>query len=491
MYRLLTVRRHCARAHDREPLFIPAWHLSAQIEPLGWVGNLAQERREIGRQNLFERVFHSGSIVPTMLDIKFIRENKDIVAGGAKKKHMQVDLDRLITIDDKRRELQTEFDARRAEQNAASDAISKASAEERAGLIASMQGVKEALKKTEEAMQEVMKEWRLLMVQVPNVPDISVPDGDSDADNQEVRTWGELPKFDFEPKPHSELLLMHDMADYERGAKVAGFRGYFLKNGGARLVWALEQFVQSRFAQSGSFADFTPMIVPSMVRREPFVGTGYLPQSEEDLYKTQDGDYLAGTAEVASMGYYMGEVLDKKQLPVKFFSFSPCFRREAGSHGKDTKGIFRIHEFIKYEQIVLCEANHEESVKWHEELTNNAEKLLQELKLPYHVVVNCGGDLGLGQVKKYDIEAWMPSEKKYRETHSSSYFHDFQTRRLNIRYRDESGVLRYAHSLNNTAIAMPRILCQIVENNQRADGSITIPDVLRGYMGSDVIARSN
>lgn len=422
-----------------------------------------------------------------MLDIKFIRENKDIVAAGAKKKHIDIDIDKLVALDDKRRELQTEFDAKRAEQNIASDAITKATPEERAGLINSMQGVKEALKKTEDAMQEVMKEWRALMVQVPNVPDMSVPDGESDADNKEVRVWGELPKFDFEPKNHSELLLMHDMADYERGAKVAGFRGYFLKNDGARLVWALEQFVQSRFMKK----DFTPMIVPSMVRREPFVGTGYLPQSEEDLYKTQDGDYLAGTSEVASMGYYMEETLTKEQLPVKFFSFSPCFRREAGSHGKDTKGIFRIHEFIKYEQIVICEASHEESVKWHEELTQNAEKLLQELKLPYHVVVNCGGDLGLGQVKKYDIEAWMPSEQKYRETHSSSYFHDFQTRRLNIRYRDEGGTLRYAHSLNNTALALPRILCQIVENNQNADGSITIPDVLRGYMGKDVITRSN
>jgi seryl-tRNA synthetase len=259
-----------------------------------------------------------------------------------------------------------------------------------------------------------------------------------------------------------------------------------LKNDGARLVWALERFVQDRFMNRDGF---TPLIVPSLVRREPFIGTGYLPQSEEDLYKTQDGDYLAGTAEVSSMGMYMEEVLDKKDLPIKFFSFSPCFRREAGSHGKDTKGVFRIHEFVKYEQVVLCEANHEESVKNHEALTANSEALLQELKLPYHVVVNCGGDLGLGQVKKYDIEAWMPSEKKYRETHSSSYFHDFQTRRLNIRYRDDDGTLKFVHSLNNTALAMPRILCQIVENNQRADGSITIPDVLQGYMGKDVIQK--
>jgi seryl-tRNA synthetase len=421
-----------------------------------------------------------------MLDIKFIRENKDIVIAGAKKKHISVDVERLLAVDDKRRELQLEFDQKRAEQNAASTEIAKAQGAQREELIAKMSELKKTLQLIEESIQEVMKEWRALMVQVPNVPDISVPDGDSDADNKEVRVWGEIPKFSFEPKSHTELMLALEMADFERGAKVAGFRGYFLKNDGARLVWALERFVEDRFMHRDGF---TPMIVPSLVRREPFVGTGYLPQSEEDLYKTQDADYLAGTAEVATMGYYMEEVLDKKQLPLKFFAFSPCFRREAGSHGKDTKGIFRIHEFVKYEQVVLCEANHAESVKFHEELTANSEALLQELKLPYHVVVNCGGDLGLGQVKKYDIEAWMPSEQKYRETHSSSYFHDFQTRRLNTRYRDDDGSLKYVHSLNNTALAMPRILCQIVENYQQEDGSIKVPDALQGYMGTDVISK--
>ncbi|MBI5456935.1 serine--tRNA ligase [Candidatus Kaiserbacteria bacterium] len=435
-----------------------------------------------------------------MLDIKFIRENKDIVAAGAKKKHIDIDIDRLIELDDKRRELQQSLDAKRAEQNNASDAISKATGDERQKLIARMSEVKETIRLEEESLQEILKEWRNLMVRVPNVPDISVPDGESDADNKEVKKWpastrdgeptrggGEIPSFDFEPKSHVELLLQHDMADYERGTKVAGFRGYFLKNDGARLVWALERFVIERFQNREGFE---PMIVPSLVRKEPFVGTGYLPQSEDDLYKTQDGDYLAGTAEVSAMGYYMDEIVEKKDLPIKFFAFSPCYRREAGSHGKDTKGIFRIHEFVKYEQVVLCEANHEESVRHHEDLTANSEALLQELKLPYHVVLNCGGDIGLGQVKKYDIEAWMPSEKKYRETHSSSYFHDFQTRRLNIRYRAEDGTLKFVHSLNNTAMAMPRILCQIVENNQRADGSISIPEVLRGYMGKDVISKN-
>ena len=435
-----------------------------------------------------------------MLDIKFIRENKDIVEAGARKKHITVDLNRLIEVDDKRRALQAQIDQKRAEQNVASNAMAFAKDVERKEIIARMQTLKETLKLEEESLAEILKEWRGLMVQVPNVPDISVPEGEGDANNQEVRRWSsdsgfdgkatEIPCLpagrDFEPKNHVDLMLAHDMADFERGTKVAGFRGYFLKNDGARLVWAPERFVEDHFTKG----DFTPMIVPSMVRREPFMGTGYLPQSEEDLYKTQDADYLAGTAEVATMGYYMNEILDKKDLPIKFFSFSPCFRREAGSHGKDTRGVFRIHEFVKYEQVVLCEASHEESVKWHEVLTENSEKLLQELQLPYHVVINCGGDLGLGQVKKYDIEAWMPSEKKYRETHSSSYFHDFQTRRLNTRYRDEGGTVRYVHSLNNTALAMPRILCQIVENYQEADGSITIPEVLRRYMGKNVIRKN-
>ena len=422
-----------------------------------------------------------------MLDIKFIRENKDIVIAGAKKKHIAVDIDALLALDDKRRALQASIDEKRAEQNVASKAIASASnEEERQSVISKMQTLKELLRKEEESLQEVMKEWRALMVSVPNVPDMSVPDGESEKDNKEVKQWGEIPEFNFEPKDHVALLLANGMADYERGSKVAGFRGYFLKNDGARLVWALERFVEERFMNR---SDFTPLIVPSMVRREPFMGTGYLPQSEEDLYKTQDGDYLAGTAEVGAMGYYMDEILDKKDLPVKFFAFSSCYRREAGSYGKDTKGIFRIHEFVKYEQVVLCEASHEESVKHHEELTLNSEKLLQELKLPYRVVINCGADLGLGQVKKYDIEAWLPSEKQYRETHSSSYFHDFQTRRLNIRYREGNGVVRYVHSLNNTALAMPRILTQIAENYQRADGRIGVPGALQGYMGKDVMGR--
>lgn len=416
-----------------------------------------------------------------MLDIKFIRENLDLVKDGAKKKRITVDLDALVALDDRRRALTTAVETKKAEQNRFSAEIPTLMDEaKRQQLILEMKTLKDDMQKEEEELKSVLGEWQKLMVQVPNIPDMSVPDGEDDSGNLEVRKWGAIPQFTFPVKSHVDLMILHDMADFERGTKVAGFRGYFLKGNGARLLWALERFVEDRFLAK---PDFTPIIVPSLVRREPFLGTGYLPQSEEDLYKTQDGDYLAGTAEVGAMGYFMDEVLDEKQLPIKFFAFSPCFRREAGSHGKDTKGLIRVHEFVKFEQVVISKANHEETVAHHEDLTSNSEALLQELGLPYHVVVNCGGDLGLGQVKKYDIETWMPSENTYRETHSSSYFHDFQTRRLNIRYRDEAGTMRFAHSLNNTALAMPRVLTQLVENNQQEDGSIMIPPALRPYLG--------
>lgn len=422
-----------------------------------------------------------------MLDIKFIRENKDLVAIGAKKKHIDFDVDALIALDDKRRELLTSVEAKRAEQNAVSEKILAASAGEKVTMIADMKELKDALQKEEDELKEILKQWQLLMVAVPNIPDMSVPEGKDDADNMELRTWGDIPKFSFEPKSHIDLMLQHDMVDFDRGTKVAGFRGYFLKNDGVRLQFAMWNFVQDFFAKKGGFV---PMVVPSLVRREPFMGTGYLPQSEEDLYKTQDGEYLSGTAEVATMAYYMDEVLDKSQLPIKMLAFSPAFRREAGSHGKDTKGLIRVHEFYKLEQVVLCEASHAESVKFHEEVTTNAEEIMQALGIPYRIVVNCGGDLGLGQVKKYDIEAWVPAEKKYRETHSASYFHDFQTRRLNIRYKDEDGKMKFVHSLNNTALS-GRPMIALIENFQQPDGSIKIPDVLVPYIGGQTFIKKN
>ncbi|HBB44216.1 MAG: Serine-tRNA ligase [Parcubacteria group bacterium GW2011_GWA1_44_13] len=415
-----------------------------------------------------------------MLDIKFIRENAELVKEAAQKKNIAFDVQELLSADDNRKAILAEVEAMRGKQNEIADSVPRAeNVEAREKLIAESKSLKDILQAKELELTAAMHVWQALMVQVPNLPDVSVPEGKEDSDNVEVRTWGTIPKFSFTPKDHIELFEKHDMADFERGTKVAGFRGYVLKGDGARLVFALSQFVLNELSKE----NFIPMMVPSLVRRAPLVGTGFLPQGEEDLYKTQDGDFLAGTAEVGTMGYHMDEVLSLSDLPKKYLSFSTSFRREAGSHSKDTKGLIRVHEFFKWEQVILCEASHEESVKFHEYLTENSEKLMQKLGIPYHVVLNCGGDLGLGQVKKYDIEAWVPSQNTYRETHSASYFHDFQTRRLNIRYKDNEGKLRFAHSLNNTAIAMPRILVPLVENYQNADGSITIPEVLRPYMG--------
>ena len=422
-----------------------------------------------------------------MLDIKFIRENPELIQAAATKKRADFKVEELIEVDTKRLGLLAAVEALRRQQNEASQKIATITDHDvRNQLIVSMKAVKDKLSAEEAALAEVMKSWQRLMLAVPNLPDISVPDGASDADNQEIRTWGEKTALAFPPRDHVDLLTSLDLADFERGAKVSGFRGYFLKNAGARLEWGLFQYAWQFFQARGGFI---PLSAPSLVNREAFLGTGYLPAGEEDLYKTQDDQFLAGTAEVATMAYYADEILPAESLPQKFLAFSPCFRREAGSHGKDTRGLFRVHEFFKLEQVVLCEASHETSVRLHEELTANSEAFLQSLNLPYRVVVNCGADLGQGQVKKYDLEAWMPSENTYRETHSSSYFHDFQTRRLNIRYRDAEGKLRFVHSLNNTAVAAPRILAHLVENNQQADGSVKIPEVLIPFVGTDILKR--
>ena len=414
-----------------------------------------------------------------MLDIKFIRANQELIQEAARKKQLKFKVADLLITDDRRRELLSVIEKRRAEQNAFNEKVMGiAEPGERQSLIAGMKTIKDALQKDEVELKEVMKKWQRLMVEVPNIPDISVPEGKDDSENQEIRKWGEPPKFSFPPKSHIELLQKLDMADFEAGAKVAGFRGYFLKNDGATLSLALWQLVFDYFVTKKKF---TPMFAPALLRRENLVGTGYLPQGEEDLYKNQDSDYLAGTAEVGIMGYFMDTIIPQEKLPIKIIAFSPCFRREAGSYGKDTKGLFRVHEFYKMEQVIICEANHTESVRYHEELTTNAEEVMQLLKIPYRIVINCAGDLGLGQVKKYDIEAWIPSEKKYRETHSISYFHDFQTRRLNIRYKNAEGRTQFAHSLNGTALPTPRSLIVLLENNQQADGTVAIPSILQKY----------
>ena len=414
-----------------------------------------------------------------MLDIKFIRENADLVKEASRRKHVKADIDRLTVIDEKRRAMIQEIDELRSRHKKSSEKLMTLMGEERENFSARLKEEKQHLSHKEYDLRAIESEFEELMLEIPNIPDPSVPDGGSDKENQEIRSWGEPQKLsELGGRDYAQILKDGDMADLERGVKVSGFRGYFLKNDGARLSFALWQFTLDFLSKKG----FVSFIAPSIVRKENMLGTGWFPQSQEDVYKTQDDTYLSGTAEVAMMGYHRDEILSQEELPKKYAAFSPCFRREAGSYGKDQKGIFRVHEFYKIEQIILCEASHQKSVDFHEELTANSEEIMKLLRIPYRVVINCTGDLGLGQVKKYDIEGWVPSENKYRETHSSSYFHDFQTRRLGIKYKDSEGKIKFAHSLNNTAIATPRILEAFLENNQKPDGSIDIPEVLRKYL---------
>lgn len=413
-----------------------------------------------------------------MLDIRFIRENKDLVEKAAGQKRIQIDINRLIEVDDERKKLLSRIEAKRAEQKVESNKIIHASSEERDTILEKMKSLKAEIEREEESLKELMKEWQSLMIAVPNIPDRTVPEGKSEEDNQVVKTWGEKPKFDFEPKDHIEIMTELGMLDLERGTKVHGFRGYFLKGPGAMLSWAIWNYAQHFFLAK----NFTPFIAPAIVRKNFFYGTGHLPAEAEDLYKTQDDDYLSGTAEVPMMAYHSDEILEKKDLPKRYLAFSPCYRREAGSHSKDVKGLIRVHEFYKLEQLILCEASHEESDKFFEEINRNHEEFIESLGLPYQQLLISTGDLSASKVKQYDTEIWVPKEEKYREISSASYFHDFQTRRFNIRYKDEDGSIKYAHSLNCTAIPTPRILVSLVENFQQKDGSIKIPQVLVPYM---------
>lgn len=414
-----------------------------------------------------------------MLDIKFIREHRDVVKAAARKKKIDVDVDKLIRLDDERLEVLRELEALRAEQNFQSKNIQTLDGDNRQQAIAVVKTLKEKIKNLEEVQKKNQPKWQNLMWQIPNIPDISVPDGDTDEDNVQIKTWGNQTDFTFSARDHVDIMNDLDMVDFERGAKVHGFRGYYLKGDAVRLSFAIWQYALEFFSAKG----FNPMMAPAIVREDNLYGTGHLPNEAEDVYKTQDSDYLAGTAEVPVMGYYGGEVLESSQFPIQYLAFTPCYRREAGSHGKDTRGLIRVHEFYKWEQVMLCEASHQKSVEYHEFLNRNTEEFIESLEIPYQTVLNCGGDLGQGQVKKYDIELWVPMEKKYREISSASYFHDFQTRRFNIRYKNEDGKMQFAHSLNCTAIPTPRILVSLIENFQQEDGTILIPEVLQRYMG--------
>jgi len=413
-----------------------------------------------------------------MLDIKFIQANAEQIKQVCRDKQLDEKVvDQLLSVDQKRREIQGQVDNLRAQSNTQAEKIKELV---QAGNKPTDQDretgkeIKDQLKTLEPEQTEVEQQFQQLMYQIPNVPAHDVPVGPDESGNQIVRQVGDIPKFNFQPKPHHELMTNLGWLDMERGVKIGGFRSYFLKGEGLLLEQALMRVALDRLIKAG----FTPMSVPVLVNEETMWGTGYFPWGADDHYKTQDNTYLTGTAEVALTAYHANEILREKDLPIKICGISSCFRREIGAHGKDTQGIVRVHQFAKVEQVVLTVANEEVTREWHEKMVGIVEQMLQDLELPYQVLLMCTGDMGAGQRKKYDIETWFPAQEKYRETHSASYFNDFQSRRLNIRYAAKDGATKFAYSLNNTMAASPRLLAAIVENYQQEDGTIKLPKVL-------------
>lgn len=403
-----------------------------------------------------------------MLDINYIRENLDKVRYSIEARKSQVNIDELLGLDDERHKLTNSVLELRAEKNKAA----------RAKDIEAGKKVKEDLDGLEDQLSEVESKWRDLMLHIPNILLEEVPIGDA-SKNKVIRTVGELPKFDFKIKDHIELGKTLDIIDFDRGVKVSGFRGYFLKNEGAILQLAVLNYALDHLVSKG----YQLIIPPVIDRRMAFEGTGWFPEKEDETYKIADEEdaYLVGTAEVPVTALHANEILSFGELPKKYVAFSPCFRTEVGSYGKDTKGLYRLHEFFKVEQVILCENNEQESLSFFEEIEGNAEEILQELGLPYQVVVLSSEDMGNKPAIAYDIETWMPSREAYGETHSNSVLFDYQARRLKIRYKDKDGQVRFVHTLNNTAIASPRILIPLLENFQKADGSVKIPESLQKY----------
>jgi seryl-tRNA synthetase len=423
-----------------------------------------------------------------MLDLAFIRNHPDIVKEAARVKNNPIDIDYLLEVDQRVLELLHHVEEARAEQNRISRRIQQAGKDnlQRDALIAEGKRLAEQIKAMEPMLHELEEERYQLLLLVPNIPDPSAPIGNDESDNVPIRYWGEKPAFDFEPLDHYALMQKLDVVDIERAVKIAGARSYALKGDAARLELALMNFAMDRIARKG----FTPLIVPAMAREFCFIGNGQFPKGRDQVYAIEDEDtFLVGTAEVSITGMFKDEILMAEDLPMTFVGFCPCFRKEAGTYGKDTRGVFRIHQFNKIEQYVICKADHEESVRWHEQLIANSEELVQALELPYRVVNVCTGDMGDGKVGMYDLECWIPSESRYRETHSCSYFHEWQARRVNIRYRDENGKVKFVHTLNNTAIASPRILLPMFEVHQQPDGSVRIPAALRPFMGGQEYIR--
>lgn len=414
-----------------------------------------------------------------MLDRRFIRDNPEAVKAAVRVKGIDLDVDELLRLDQSSRELQRDLDEAQTQRKSFAREFGRADEATREKLRAEHEEQDLHLRSVREQLTDVNERLQALLLLTPMVPWTGAPVGDESA-NVTIRTWGEQPAFDFEPKDHVELLESRDWAEFSRARKASGERAYALKGEMVLLERAMLSYALDYLIELG----LMPISVPALVREEPLIGNGQFPAHREETYAIPADDlYLAGTAEVALVGLHAGEILDARALPIRYAGISPCFRREAGSAGRDVRGLLRVHQFEKVEQFVICRADDEESDQWHAELLDAAEHLLQGLGLAYQVVEISTGDMGAGKYRMNDIETWMPSLGAYRETHSCSSLHDWQARRASIRYRDTDGTVKFAYTLNNTAIATPRLLAALVENYQTADQKVQIPKVLRPYLG--------
>ena len=425
-----------------------------------------------------------------MLDIKFVRENPDLVDKSCEsRQNAHWDREKFFELDEERRSVIAEVESLQAERNAVSKQIGllmrEGKKEEAEAAKEQVAANKDHIAELDQRRGEVEEELTALVAAIPNIPDASVPYGKDDSDNPEVRKWGEPTQFDFEPKAHWDLGPELGMIDFDRGVKLAGTRFYLLGGMGARMERALINFMIDTHNQAG-FKEWWP---PVITNQDSLFGTGQLPKFEEDLYHVQPDLYLIPTAEVQLTNIHRDEILDASQLPLLYTAFTPCFREEAGSAGRDTRGIIRVHQFDKVEMVKF--AKPEDSMNQLESMVQEAEKILQLLGLPYHVVTLCTGDIGFSACKCYDIEVWLPSYNAYKEISSCSNCWDFQARRANIRYKDpaEFKGTRLVHTLNGSGLAVGRTMAAIMENYQNADGSVTVPEALRPYMGGIEVIR--
>lgn len=415
-----------------------------------------------------------------MVDIEEVRKNPRVYREAAKQKGFTIDIDKLLKLDTERRRILQEIEGIRAKKNELTKTIGTLPKDKRTKALAAIKKLDPKEDALRPKLQKVEEERATLLSQVPNPPANDVPVGEDERDNRVVKTWGKPEKPSFKPRDHVDLGKKLDVIDIERGVKIAGSRSYFLKNEAVLLEFALINFVFDLLAKEG----FMPAWAPAMVKREVMYAGGYLEHGTDvEMYHLPKDDlFFAGTSEQAMVGYHMDEILDEENLPERYVVFSQCFRREAGSYGKDVRGIFRVHQFDKVEMFSYTKGEVSESDKEHHYFLSLEEKIMQALKIPYRVVKMCTGDLGLPFARKYDIEAWMPGQGKYRETHSTSTATDFQARRAQIRYRDKSGKTQFVHTVNGTAVAIARMLIAILENYQQKDGSVHIPEALQQYV---------